>query len=179
MERQPERIAMTERVDLRLVSRSADERVVRGHAAVIADAEDLADVRVRILRRGWIVAIAERDIQEAGSIPREARAVAAARRTESLRRSRSAVIRIGDEDVFDVGQRRSAVPLRTEYRRRRVARSFWSWLRVGEIDQSVLCEARMQRDIEQTAEASREHLRHRSDRRRIENAVFDLAQSPW
>src|SRR5687767_12203587 len=100
MKRQPERIAMTERIDLRLVSRPAYVRVVCRHAAVVANTEDLADVRGGILRRGWIVAIAKRDIEEAGSVPRETRAVAAAGGTESLRRSRPAVIRIGDEDVF-------------------------------------------------------------------------------
>src|SRR6185369_14848202 len=179
MDRQSERIAVAERIDLRLVTRPADERIVRGHAAVVADAEDLADVRVRILRRGWIVPIAERHIQEAGSVPREARAVAAARWPESLRRSGSAVIRIGDEDVLDVSQRRSAIPLRAKYCGRRVARSFRARFRVGEIDQPVLREARMQRDVEQTAEAGREHLRHRADRRRVEHAVLDLAQSSW
>src|SRR4030095_44491 len=52
-------------------------------------------------------------------------------------------------------------------------------LGVREIDQPVLCEARMERDVEQTAKASREHLGQRSDRRRVEHAVLDLTQSSW
>jgi hypothetical protein len=37
----------------------------------------------------------------------------------------------------------------------------------------------MERDVEQTAKASREHLGQRSDRRRVEHTVLDLTQSSW
>ena len=61
--------------------------------------------------RGRIVAIAERDVEEAGPVPRESRAVAAAGRTDALRRARSTVLRVGDEDVLGVGERRRRRPI--------------------------------------------------------------------
>src|SRR5688500_7446558 len=49
MECKAERIAMTERVDLGLEPGAADERIVGRHGPVIANAQNLADVRARIL----------------------------------------------------------------------------------------------------------------------------------
>ena len=88
------------------------------------------------------------------------------------------MIRIGDEDVLHVSERRSAIPLRAQYGGRRIAWAIRARLRVGQVDQAVLDELRMQRDIEQAAESRCQHLRHRPDRRRVQHAVLDLAQPP-
>ena len=137
-----ERIAMAVRIDLRLPPGDADKRIVRRHAAVVADAQDLADVRSGLLRLHRDVAIAEADVEQPGLVPRESRPVAAARRSNRAAfRDRHGVVRaaapaarrvwsgrsagpcVGNEDVLDVGQRRTAIPASACHRRRRWNRS--------------------------------------------------------
>src|SRR5688500_20189957 len=101
MNRQAKRIAMADGVDLRLVSRLADKRVVWRDRAVIAETQNLADVRRRILRLLTVIAIAAGHVEEPGAVEREARAVAAARRTlpaAARRQRRGAVRRVGDQE---------------------------------------------------------------------------------
>jgi hypothetical protein len=58
----------------------------------------------------------------------------------------------------------------------RRAALFGTGLRVGEVNQAVLNEARMQRDIEKAAQASGQHRRKRSDRCGVEHAVSNHAE---
>ena len=129
-----------------------------------------------ILCLGAVVAIAERHVQQARSVEREPGAVAPERGTARLIGAGSAPVRVGDEDVLAVGERRAAVPPRAVHGGRGVARAF-TRLRVGEVDQPVLRELRMQRHVQHAAEAGGEHRRQRADRRRIEDAVPDCPQA--
>src|SRR5262245_33965160 len=86
------------------------------------------------------VAVAERDEQVAGGIPREPGAVAAGRRSENtgdLVGAGSAVVRVGDPDVLPLGERRAALPLRAVHGRGRVVAAAGARLRVGDVDAAV------------------------------------------
>src|SRR5262249_8745061 len=116
MNREAERVAMADRPDIRLVAVLADERVVLGHRAVVAHAHDLAQVRRRVLRPLAPVAVADRDEEKAVLVEHDSRAVAAVRwplaaAAVVLTGHLTAVPRVRDEDVLDLGQRRAAIPL--------------------------------------------------------------------
>jgi hypothetical protein len=89
----------------------------------------------------------------------------------------AAPVRIGDEDVLAVGERRAAVPPRAIHGGRRIPLSL-AGLRIGEIDQPVLREARVERHVKHAAETGCEHLGERANRRWIKHTVSDHAQSP-
>ena len=166
---------MAERVDLRQVAGLADERVVFRHAAVVFDPDDLAEMRIRLLRRHRHVALAERDEERAVFVPREPRAVAAARGADtfvprSLDGNR-------DEDVLAVGERRTAVPSRAIDRRRRVSDCAWKRLRVRDVDQTVRRELRMQRHVERAAKARCQHRRQWTEWCRVEHAIANDPQT--
>src|SRR5690606_34892505 len=107
VDRQPGRVAVAGRPDLRLPARDRSERVVLRYAAVEVEAEDLADVVARVLHQFAVVAVAAGDVEVAVLVDRHASAVAAVRRAlaaAALRNRRRAVPRLGDEDVLDLGQ---------------------------------------------------------------------------
>ena len=122
------------------------------------------------------IAIAERHVQRARAVEREPGAIAPERGTARLIGARPAPVRVGDEDVLPVGERRAAIPPRAVHRGRGVARTF-TGLRVGEVDQPVLGELRVQGHVQHAAEAGRQHGGQRADRRGIEDAIPDRAQS--
>ena len=102
MEGEAEGIAMPDAVDLRKVSGLADEGIVGWNRAVVTNAQNLADVGGRILRELAVVAVAAGDVEEAGFIKRQARAVTVAvvgaLSATALGGARSAEPRIGDEE---------------------------------------------------------------------------------
>src|SRR5678815_216391 len=71
---------MAIRIDLRLPSRLPDKRVVLRDVAIVADAQNLADVRTWLLRLHRSIAIAKADEEQSVLVPREPRAVTAAGR---------------------------------------------------------------------------------------------------
>ena len=117
MQREAQRIAIPDGVDLGLVSGLPDERIVRRNRAVVTNAQNLADVGGRILRQFAVVAVAAGHVEEAGSVEQQARAMAVAvGRTLSAAafgRAVPAEPGVGDEDVLDVSQRGSAIPARS------------------------------------------------------------------
>jgi hypothetical protein len=100
-------------------------------------------VRAGILSHPRDVAIAERHVEQSVSIPGETGTVAAGRGSDALIGARPAVIRLRDEDVLYLGERRAAIPSRTHHRGGRVAAAF-SGLRVRQIDKAVLREVRVE-----------------------------------
>src|SRR5690606_9293974 len=109
------RIAVPERVELRQIALHPDERIVFGDRAVVVHADDLAEMRLRVLRLLAPVAIAARDVEAILIVERDPCAVAARGRTLTaaavvLRRHRGAVPVLRDEHVLDVPQGSSAVP---------------------------------------------------------------------
>src|SRR6187551_2535618 len=73
---------MAIRIDLRLPSRLPHKRVVLRDAAIVADAQNLADVRTWLLRLHRGIAIAKADEEQSVLVPREPRAVTAAGRPD-------------------------------------------------------------------------------------------------
>ena len=153
MHREPERAAVPERVDLGLVARLADERIVLRHRAVVAQAQHLAEVAVWLLRR--VGHAAERRHIE--------HAVAAERETRDPTRLRR------DEHVANVRERVAVPNAARDAERRRAGRGR---LVVAEIHEVIRRELRMQRDVVQTGETLRLHLGHSRDRHRVERAVL-------
>src|SRR4029450_1503980 len=77
-----------------------------------------------------------------------------------------------DEQVAALGQRLAVeLPAMERGRRSLVAR-----LRVGQIQQLVLCELRRRQDLEQSALTGRPDLRNAADRLRIEHALANDPQ---
>ena len=104
MHGEAERVAVAERVDLRLVSGASDERVVRRHGAIVIEAQHLARVAVRILRAAAVAAARRRHIELAVAAPREPR--------------RPADARAATEDVLEFGDRGSVEAAASDGQRR-------------------------------------------------------------
>ena len=117
----------------------------------------------RLLRAVLLLTLADGEIQQAGSVERDATAEVGVRLAPRIR----------DEDVLDVLQRRAVEHRACERGGREVV---LTGLRVAQIDDLVLGEPRMQRDVEKTGEHAREHVRCSGDRRRIELAVANDSQ---
>src|SRR4026208_2223295 len=155
---------MTERIDLRLISGLADERIVWRHAAVISQPNDFATVILCVLRALLLLPFPDRQIQKVGTIERDAATIVRVRLAP----------RVGDEDVLDVGERGPIESAARQCRRREIV---VARLRVGQIDEAILRERRMQRDVEQTAKHTREDFGDAGNRCWIEHAVADDAQT--
>src|SRR5687768_17344563 len=91
------RAAVSERIDFRRVIAPAGERVVRRHAAVIAQSQYLAAVIARLLRAVLLLPLAEGQEQEAVAVDRDAPAVVGGRLAPV----------VGDEDLLDVVEPRA------------------------------------------------------------------------
>src|SRR3546814_7176404 len=84
VEREPQNVAVAERPHLRGDATLAGEGVVRGYRAVGVQAHDLAQVRLHVLRRRHLLALAGADPQLAETV--EGDAVAVVRATADLGR---------------------------------------------------------------------------------------------
>src|SRR5262245_4051886 len=124
---------MTEGVDLRLVSGTSGERVVRRRRAIVIEAKHLAGIAVRILRAAAVAAAWRRHIELAVAPPREPR--------------RAAHAGPATEDVFEVGDRGSIEPSACQRQR---GLFLVDRLDVREVNESVCGELRMERDLHQT-----------------------------
>ena len=162
MDCEPLQVAVAVGVDLRLVSRLPDKRIVRRHGAVVFEPQDLAAVDVRVLRADAIVALADAHVEHAVLAERELRPEMDA----------AGVPVVGDEQVL---HSTSALPSN----RPRASAVVPSWLlplRVGQVHELVLRELRVDGHFEQPALADREHFRSAGDRLRVERAAADDAQ---
>ena len=84
---------------------------------------------------------------------------------------------VGDEDILDVGESGAAVPARAPDRRGGMRGFVRAGLRIRKVDQPVLGEVRMQRDVHEAAETHRADLRQRTQRGGIEHAFANHAQA--
>src|SRR6266571_1990459 len=165
---EPQRIAMAHRVDLRPVSRTTGKGVVRRNGSIVAQAQHLAGQVVWILRarRARRVADANRQVHHAIFAEDNPRRVAALNR---------------GKDVADVNEG-GTVPLSACKRDDpgvvpRVSGIVAGRLVIGEVDQLVLAEAWIQREVHQTPQALRLPRKYARDRIRIEHAVTYDAQA--
>jgi hypothetical protein len=150
-------------VFLRFPAGLADERIVLRHPAVVVQADDRTRVIVGLLRA---VALAERDEKVAVAIEHESRAEMHA----------GGAFRLLAEDHLDVLQAIARQPAARDLgpEAGRITAG------VGKIDEVVLGEAGMQRDVEQPALADGRDLRQSGNRLRVEPAVLaDDAEPPW
>ena len=157
MQRQPDRVAVAQCVDLGLVARLAGKGVVGRHGAVVRQPQHLAAQVVRILC-ALAASAAGRHVEHAVAAEGNARRAAGA---------------LGDEEVLHRRQR-LAVPRAARQRQRALIGS--ERLRVGEVDVAVLGKARVQRDVHQAREALRPHHRYPGHGRRVQHAIADHAQ---
>ena len=133
-------VAMSHRVNARLVARAPNESILRGDRPIVAQPHDLAGVVVRILsatdlRRTWCT---DRHVQHAVMIEGDSR--------------RFGIDRARLEDVASVHER-SAVPCRAH--QRRGTASVDSPFVVRRIDPMVLFELWVQDDVHQTLKPAR------------------------
>src|SRR5688572_11285337 len=186
---------MSECVDLRPVTRSTDKGVVRRNRPVVPDTNNLADVRTRLLRLLSVIPVSTCDVQESRLVECDARAVAAVGRSlpaTPLRRTSPAIVGLGNKDVLKVRYCRAAIPSRASHREGGFCRILleavgvggwntrWSGTRfgVGEVDEAVLREPRVKRDVHQPAQGDSTDLRHTADRCGIKHPLANHAQPP-
>jgi len=81
-----------------------------------------------------------------------------------------------DEYILNISERGPAVPARAADRGGRMSRILSTGLRVREVDQAILREVRVQRDVHQAAETNCPYLGQTGDRRGIEHAFANYAQ---
>src|SRR3546814_7470911 len=91
VEREPQNVAVAERPHLRGDATLAGEGVVRGYRAVGVRAHDLAQVRLHVLRRRHLLALAGADPQLAETVEGDARSEEHTSELQSLMRSSYAV----------------------------------------------------------------------------------------
>ncbi len=144
---------MAERIDLGFVAFLADERVVLRQRTVVVQAQHLAEIAVRLLRRVGLAA-ERRHVELAVAAEREARDAARLR---------------CDEHVADVLER-VAVPYAARDAERRRPRG--RRLHVCQVHEVIRRELRMQCDVVQAGKPLRFDLRHARDGLRIQRAVL-------
>ena len=158
--RQPELVAVTERVDLRLVAGAVDKGVVGRHGAVVAQANQLAAVVRGILR--WRVLalrrVAHAHVEHAVTPEHDARGLGD---------------HVVDEDLLELRQRRTVPHRAGQYGAARRGggwpaaargRCRLAWrqrhrLVIRQVDVAVGCKLRVQRDVHQPREPLRRNRR--------------------
>ena len=164
MDRDPQLIAVSEREDLGARARPSCKRIVGGNLAVFAQAQHLAVHGIELLRL-----IAER---------RPGRHVDQTVGSEGETRSTRARIPVTHEQILDAGER---LAVKASPRQRDGALPL-CWIRarlaclvVGEVDDPVRRELRMQRNLLQAAATKRGHRRHAGHRLGIEPGTLGSA----
>ena len=163
-------IAVAVRPDLGECALATDERVVGRHASVVVQAQHLAVVRGQILCRMALqilridLAIADGDEEVAVAVERQARPVVA--------------FALGPRLGFDDGLHavQAVVFEAAADDGRRALRAVRVRLRVTQVDEAVLGEARMRDHIEESALAARTDGGHTGHRRRQQLPVAYDAQ---
>src|SRR6266581_1179273 len=161
MNDQTQRIPMTQCVNLRPVAGAAYERIVGRHRAIIAQAQNFSAQAVRILRNLTYIAAC-------GHVQH-----AIASEHDAPIQSAVAFERIRYNEVFHVCQ---CTAFEFSPRQCWCASSAAHRFCVREIDEPVLREFRMQRNIHQSAIAIGSHLRHARDWLRIQGSVAENTQ---
>ena len=132
-----------------------------GTDAVVAKSQDLAAQAGRVLRD-------LADVAAGGHVDH-----AVASEDDAAVQTRVALVGLRHQEIADVGERAA---FESAARERRRALAVLDGLGVGEVDQTVVGEPRMQRDVHEAAVAVGPHTRHAGNRRRIEYAVADDAE---
>ena len=160
MNDQGQRVAVPKGEDFRSIAGAAREWIVRRNGAVVAQAQDLAAQTCGVLR----------DLADIAAGRHVDHAVAA--EDDAAVQARVAFVGLRHQEIADVGERAAFEPASRE---RRCAFAVLDGLGVGEVDQPIVGEPRMERDVHEAAVAVRPHAGHAGDRRRIEDAVADDA----
>src|SRR5690606_24346354 len=153
VEREPERDAMPERPDLRRNAPTLRERVVARHRAVVAEADDLAEIRLKVLRRIEFLTLAGADPEVAVTEGHAMPEVAV-----------SGDFRHLTPDDLEILERAAAL-VEDEARPcdGGAARAGFAGLGIAEIHEAVLAEARMQDDVAEPALPAVRDARHARD----------------
>ena len=151
-------------IDLGTEAGSPDERVVRRHRTIVAKPQNLAGMMARVLGARSVVPLAD---------GHEERPVAPERQLRSEMQRAACAPGIGHEDVLDIRERLSVEPAARERRRVTSLTGF----RIRQVDEAVLREAGMQRNLEQAALPHGVNLRDPGDRLRIERSVAHDSQA--
>ena len=160
---EPQRVAVTQRVDLGLVSGASHKGVVRGDRAVVVQAQHLAGVGVRILRAAAVPAARRGHVQLAVAAPGDPR--------------RAADAGARAEDVAEPGNRRPVeAPARDGQDRLPFTRP---GLQVREVHQLVAGELRMQHDVHQPGAPLWPDRRRSTYGLRVQHAVANDAKPPF
>jgi hypothetical protein len=157
MQRRALHVAVAERENLAPACSGVAKRVVGGRRAVIAQAHDLARKVVKCLRARGHAPVAERDVQQAFVVEHQPRSIVPGRGRLGLE----------PEDHRDILQGLLAQPRANHLG----AAPTLAARAVGQIDEPVVAEARMQRNIEQPAMVFGIHLRNTAQRRRPQRAI--------
>ena len=144
-------VAMTDGEDFRPAPRFADEWIVGRHGAVIFQAQHLAENRIRRLRGRQAGSASDRDVDQP---------VVGEDQARTPRRHRIAGV-----ELLYVRQPGALVAATSERQRPGVA---LERLVVGEVDQAVLGELRVQRHVEHPGWPTQVHLRQAGQRYRIQ-----------
>ena len=125
----------------------------------------------RILSTLGQIAVTGRDIQHPIAAEYDARSEAA------VGGAGASVPGLGDQNIFDVGER-LAVPLPARNGQRRALHSaFFHGLRIREVNQLVLGELRVEDDVHQACQTAGVNVRQAGDRLLVEDAVANDSQS--
>ena len=199
IEGQALRIAVAHAPDFRQRARAAHERIVLRHAAVVVQAQDLALMAGKALRRVPFEvrihraarrareqarhAVADRHEQMSLAVERDARAevtrrvVPGLRFEDFLRIDELVALELGTHQrgrAFDAGRRGSGL---TRWRGASACCcGAVTWLRIAQVDEMVLREVRVHGDFLHAALALRAHGRYSGHRRRQQLAAADDAQ---
>src|SRR5690606_20273585 len=150
-----QRVAMAERPDLRGHAALAGERIVAGDAAVVVEADDLAQVGRHVLGRLELLPVAGRDPQLAGRV--EGQAVAEVALAAHLRRLLPDAL-----DAVQVAAARAVEGEPRAHHHRTVDAA--AALDVAQVDAAVARVLRMQDHVAQAALSAIGHGGHAADR---------------
>src|SRR6266571_4738764 len=156
MNRQSQRVAMTERKDLRLVTGSANERIIGRRRSVVAKAENFTAM-IHWILRALIESASHRHEQ-----------ISIRRKHDSRCGCTPIVYGVGDKDIANIGERMTIEPPSRERRRDALLQR----LGIREVDQLVVREPRMQRNVQESAQLLRKHSVPARKRIWIKHAVF-------
>src|SRR5690606_17055738 len=153
VEREPERVAVPERPDLGGNAPTLGERVVVRHRAVVAEADDLAEIRIEVLRRIEFLSLAGADPEEPFAERDAMPEMAVSRDFRHLA-----------PDDLEVLERAAAlVEHETRPRDGGPARARFAGLGIAQIHETVLAEVRMQDDVAESALTAVRDARHARD----------------
>ena len=169
VDRQAERVAMAGGPYFGRMPFAAHPRVARRHAAIIVQAQNLAEMVGRVLHQFAVIAVTAGDEQIPIRIEQDPPAKTAERRAlaaAAFRLGSRTIPRRGHENVLHVGKLVPTIPARAQHGLRLFCRIARIWLGIAEINQMVIGKIRVQRDVRQPGNS------HGKDRRQACNGFW-------